>query len=44
MTSEEFYSDDAKQTDFASRISAFLGISTDKVRIVGLSSKNRRLL
>jgi len=36
MTVEEFYGDDGGQTNFVDRISAFLGISTDRMKIVGI--------
>lgn len=44
MTKEEFYSDSAKQTNFVDRIAAFLHISYDTIRIVGLKENIRRLL
>lgn len=44
MTVEEFYSDDAHQTNFIDRMAAFLNISWDRVRIVGLRKATGRML
>lgn len=44
LTEEEFLGDDTAETKFVDRITAFLGIPFDRVRIVGIVSKNRRLL
>lgn len=40
MTKEEFFSEDAHQTTFINRISAFLSIPFDRVRIVGIADIN----
>jgi len=42
MTEEEFYSDEVHQTTFLNRISAFLSIPFDRVRIVGIASIDSR--
>lgn len=44
VTVDEFYDDDV-QTSFVNRICAFLGISTDRLKIVGIrESSLRRIL
>lgn len=42
MTVDEFYSDSAAQTNFVDRMAAFLNISYDRIRIVGLRSSSGR--
>lgn len=44
LTEEEFLGDDTAETKFVDRITAFLGIPFNRVRIVGIVTKNRRLL
>lgn len=36
MTVEEFYDDDDGITNFSDKITAFLNISTDKMKVVGI--------
>jgi len=42
VTVEEFYSDDESETNFLDRISSFLSISTDKLKIVGIVDVPKR--
>lgn len=42
VTVEEFYNEDV-QTSFINRISAYLGISANRIKIVGLKSSSSRL-
>lgn len=46
MSVEDFWADDTHQTTFINRISAFLSIPFDRVRIVGIveSTGVRRML
>lgn len=45
MTVDEFYSSDENETNFIDRISAFLGISFDRVKIVGFrDTTTKRIL
>lgn len=40
MTIDDFYSDEANQTNFIDRMAAFLKVSYDRVRIVGIRKSN----
>lgn len=42
MSTEDFLADEAHGTSFINRISAFLAIPFDRVRIVGIASSSRR--
>lgn len=42
MTEEEFYSDEVHETTFLNRISSFLAIPYDTVRIVGIADIDSR--
>ena len=44
MDKDQFITDTSLQTSFLNKISAFLNIPTDRLRIVGIKGSSRRML